>query len=84
MNGGCVIIDCSGVDLGDLGTVTGFYARVRDALKTEKPIVLSGIVNGTQTFTPIVAYGGTESATSVFLSFYPITLHVSSDDEITI
>lgn len=83
MNGGYAIIDCSGVDLGDLGTVPGIYARVKDAIKTGKPLVLSGIINGTQTFTPIVAYGGIESATSVFLSFFPVTLHVSSDDEIT-
>lgn len=83
MNGGYAIIDCSGVDLGDLGTVPGIYARVKDAIKTEKPLVLSGIVNGTQMFTPIVAFGGIESSTSVFLSFFPVTLHVSSDDEIT-
>ena len=38
MNGGYAIIDCSGVDLGDLGTVTGFYARVKDAIKTGKPL----------------------------------------------
>ena len=83
MNGGYAMIDCSGVDLGNLATVPGIYAKTKDAIKTGKPIVLSGIVNGTQGFTPIVAFGGIESATSVFLSFFPVTLHIASDDEIT-
>ena len=83
MNGGYVMIDCTGVDLGDLGAVTGFYKNVKKAVETGKPIVLNNIVNGTQKFTPITAYGGTESATSVFLSFFPITLHVSNEDVIT-
>lgn len=83
MNGGFSIIDCSGVDLGTLGTVTGIYAKAKAAIDTGKPLVLSGIVNGEQAFTPIVAYGGAESATSVFISFFPVTIHISNADEIT-
>ena len=83
MNGGYVIIDCNGVDLGTLGTVTGFYEKTKTAVETGKPIVLNNVVNGTQKFTPITAYGGIESATSVFLSFFPVTLHVSNEDVIT-
>ncbi len=83
MNGGYSMVDCSGVDLGNLGTVSGIYKKVKAAVETEKPIVLSGIVNGEQAFTPMVAYGGVESATSVFLSFFPITLHISNLDVVT-
>ena len=83
MNGGYSMVDCSGVDLGNLGTVSGIYKKVKAAIKTEKPIVLSGIVNGEQAFTPMVAYGGVESATSVFLSFFPVTLHISNLDVVT-
>ena len=83
MNGGYSIIDCSGVDLGTLGTVTGIYAKAKAAIETGKPLVLSGIVNGGQSFTAIVAYGGTESATSVFISFFPVTLHISNSDVVT-
>lgn len=71
MNGGYAMIDFSGCDLGNLGTVTGIYERTKQAIETGKPLVLSGMVNGGQSFTPIVAYGGTESATSVFVSFSP-------------
>lgn len=83
MNGGYSMLDCSGVDLGDLGAVTGLYARAKAALSTGKPVVLANIVNGTQEFSPIVAYGGEESATSVFLSFFPITLHISNQDVVS-
>lgn len=83
MNGGYAMIDCSGVDLSNLGTVTGFYENVKEALETEKVLVLSGIVNGEQEFSPIVAFGGVESATSVFMSFFPVTLHISNLDVIT-
>lgn len=83
MNGGYTLLDVTGVDLNNLGTVQGIYASVKTALGTGKPIVLCGIVNGTQAFTPIVAFGGVESSTSVFLSFFPVTIHISSSDEIT-
>lgn len=83
MNGGYAMIDFSGCDLGNLGTITGIYERTKVAISTGKPLVLSGIVNGEQAFTPIVAFGGIESATSVFVSFFPVTLHISNTGEIT-
>lgn len=83
MNGGYSMVDFSGCDLGNLGTVTGIYERTRAAVGSGKPLVLHGIVNGEQAFTPIVAYGGTESATSVFVSFFPVTLHISNLDVIS-
>lgn len=83
MNGGYSMIDFSGCDLGNLGTLTGIYKRTKEAIVTGKPLVLSGMVNGEQAFTPIVAYGGVESATSVFVSFFPVTLHISNTDAIT-
>ena len=83
MNGGYAMVDCSGLDLNTLGTVTGLYQKVKAAIGTEKPIVLSGIVNDEQGFTPIMAFGGVESESSVFLSFFPVTLHISNLDVVT-
>ena len=83
MKGGYVLIDCTGIDLGDLGTVPGIYNKVKNAVKTNKPMVLVNLVNGTQKFTPIVSYGGEESSTSVFLSFFPITLHINSSNVVS-
>lgn len=83
MVGGYAMIDCTGLDLGNLGTVTGLYEKVKKAVGTNKPIMLNNIVNSTQAFTPIEAYGGVESSTSVFLSFFPVTLHISNLDVVT-
>lgn len=84
IKGGYAMVDFTGLDLSDPGTISGIYTRTKEALETGKPIVISGIVNGDQAFTPMVAYGGVESASSVFLSFFPITLHISNLDAITI
>lgn len=82
MNGGYAMIDFTGVDLGNLGTVNGIYESTKNAIASGKPLVLSGIVNGEQAFSPIVAFGGVESATSVFVSFFPVTLHISNAGEV--
>lgn len=88
VKGGYAIIDCTGVDLGNLDmdtgiTVTGIYEKANAAISTGKPIILTGVVNGTQKFTDMVAYGGVESSTSVFLSFFPVTLHISNQDVVS-
>ena len=59
------------------------YAKTKKAIETGKPLVLCGLVNGEQAFTPIIGYGGVESATSVFVSFFPATIHISNLDVIT-
>lgn len=81
--GGYSIIDCTGVDLGNLGTVNGLYEKAKAAIATGKPLILKGVVNSTQKFTDMVAYGGVESTTSVFLSFFPVTLHISNQDVVS-
>lgn len=83
MNGGYALVDFTGVDLNDLGEVPGIYEKTKAAVNTGKPIVICGIVNDTQAFSPIVAFGGEESSTSVFLSFFPVTLHISNEDVVS-
>lgn len=83
MNGGYAMVDCKGLDLGELGTVPGLYANTKAAIESGKPLILSSVVNGEQAFTPMVAYGGIESASSVFVSFFPVTLHISNLDVVS-
>lgn len=79
MNGGYALIDAKGLDLGNLGKVDGIYNEVLNAVNNNKPIVLCGVVNGTQAFSPIMGYGGIEES-GVFVSFFPVTLHITSGD----
>lgn len=83
LKGGYVIIDCKGLNLGNLGKVDGLYKAVKDAVVINKPIVLRNVVNSTQHFTPIMAFGGVESSTSVFLSFSNTTIHIANTDTVT-
>ena len=82
MNGGYALINAKGLDLNNLGKVDGIYNEILNAVNNNKTIVLCGVVNGTQAFSPITAYGGIEEA-GVFVSFYPVTLHVTSGDVVS-
>lgn len=84
MNGGYANLDCTGLDLGNPGTVSGLYAKAKAAIETNKPIMMYGLVNGEQAFTPVPAFGGVESASSVFLSFFPVTIHINSSNVVSI
>ena len=46
-NSGYVMLDFTGVDLNNLGEVEGIYAATKAAIETQKPIVISGVVNDT-------------------------------------
>lgn len=83
-NGGYALVDFTGLDLSNPCPITGIYAKTKAALSTGKPVVISGVKNGNQYFSPMTAYGGFESSTSVFLSFFPVTIHISNLDAITI
>ena len=83
MNGGYSMIDCTGLDLGNLGTVTGLYEKAKAAINTGKPLVLKGVKNNTQEYSNIPAYGGIQSSTAVLLTFYPVKLRVSNEDVVT-
>lgn len=83
MNGGYALVDCVGVDLGDLGTVNGLYSKLDSAIKSGKFILLANVVNGDTTFSPIPAFGGHDDE-GIFISFEPVTLHVTSSDVVSI
>ena len=82
MNGGYALINAKGLDLNNLGKVDGIYNEILNAVNNNKTIVLCGVVNGAQAFSPITAYGGTEEA-GVFVSFGTTTLHVTSGDVVS-
>ena len=83
MNGGYALVDCAGVDLGDLGTVNGLYSKLDSAIKSGKFILLANIVNGDTTFSPIPAFGGYDDD-GIFMSFEPVTIHVTTSDVVSI
>lgn len=83
MNGGYALVDCTGVDLGDLGTVNGLYSKLDSAIKSGKFILLANVVNGDTNFSPIPSFGGYDDD-GIFMSFEPVTIHVTSSDVVSI
>lgn len=83
MNGGYAIIDCTGLNLGSVGKVDGIYSRVKAALDAKKPFYLGNVVNGSTKFSPIPAFGGYEDG-GVFVSFEPVTIHITTGDVVSI
>ena len=47
------IVDGSGLDLNNLGTVTGLNAKCKRAIKIGKPTFLENVVNGSEALIPI-------------------------------
>jgi len=83
VKGGYALIDCTGLDLNNLGTVNGLYNQLDKAIKAGKFILLSNVVNGTTKFTPIPAFGGYDDG-GIFASFEPVTIHVTTSDVVSI
>jgi hypothetical protein len=83
MNGGYALVDCTGVDLSNLGTVNGLYSKLDSAIKSGKFVLLANVVNGDTKFSPIPSFGGYDDD-GIFMSFEPVTIHVTSSDVVSI
>lgn len=82
---GYIIVDLSGVDLAaeSATTVAGAYASVIDALATNKPIIITGLVNSTTAISAVsvLAYTDTNGAE---IEFNTTKITISSADSVTI
>ena len=66
MNGGYILVNASGVDFNasDPATIAGLYARLTEAEKTKKPVVIENAVNGSAVYSPSFATIYKSSATA--------------------
>lgn len=83
---GYIIIDCAGIDMlsDEAQSLTGLYARVKEAINSGKPIYATGLTWGEQgTMSPIeiftVQFDG-----YVVCTASTIQIIVGSDDSVTI
>lgn len=53
MKTGYHIIDADGLDLNNLGKVTGLHAKCKKALEINKPAFFENVVNGDESIIPI-------------------------------
>lgn len=85
---GYIMIDVAGLDLtADTSeaaiTKTGLFAAAAAAIETNKPIYITGAVNGLKgACTPIQAFGNKGTAITLTVSHYEIS--ITSADAVTI
>lgn len=87
MNGGYVMIDCSGVDLtkGETPqTVTGLYAKVQAGMKTGKPMYAYGMIWGSGKPVNPVQVFCVQFDNYVIGTASTLQIHVTSSDVVTI
>ena len=85
MKGGYSLIDCTGFDLANPGTVSGIYNKMIDAYHGDKLVICQNLKNGTVKFTPIAAFLGLEvdgSTTTAVLTIMNLPYRISADDSI--
>lgn len=69
MNGGYILIDAAGLDLNvaTAQTITGLFARLKEAISTGKPVYLCNVVDDDSKLSPIpaVVVDGTSIAITI-------------------
>lgn len=87
MNGGYVMIDCTGIDLlkGETPqTVTGLYAKVQVAMQTGKPIYAGNMIWGSgKPVTPVQVFA-IQFDDMVICTASTLQVRVNSSDVVTI
>lgn len=88
MNGGYVMLDCTGLDLtkgSNEQTINGIFARVKEAEKTGKPIFANNAVWGDNgKMSPIQIFTMDSSSTLVICTASTLQINVNSTDVVTI
>ena len=85
MKGGYSIVNCKGLDLGNVGKVTGIYQKMMTAYKSNKLVLAEGIVNGLAKFTPIPVFLATETSgndTIIVMTLMNLPYRISPNDTI--
>ena len=84
--GGYTLVDCTGLNLGNLVKVDGIYNKMMSAYKENKFVLCANVVNGSAKFTPIPAFLATEtedSTTTIILTIMNLPYRISADDTIS-
>ena len=82
---GYILIDLSGIDLAaeSAATVVGTYAKLSEAISTNKPIIIEGLINDDIAISPVSVLVYTD-ASGIEVEFNTTKITVSSADSVTI
>ena len=82
---GYILIDLSGIDLAaeSADTVAGTYAKLSEAISTNKPIIIEGLINDDIAISPVSVLVYTDTY-GIEVEFNTTKITVSSADSVTI
>ena len=86
MNGGYILVDCSGIDLS-LSTaqeVSGIWDKAVKAMKQDKPIIAHGCKYGTAAVSPVTTFGWWIAADEIVIVGATLHCHIKDDDTVTV
>lgn len=88
MNGGYIMIDCSGLDLSKGSTeqtINGIYKKVADSMAKNKPLYCVNAVWGDYgKITPIGCFANMSSSTDIIITSSTLQIIITNEDVITI
>lgn len=88
MNGGYILIDCTGLDLtkgSTAHTITGLYKKVADCMQKNKPLYCVNAVWGNYgKITPIGCFANKSSTDDIIVTSSTLQIIVTSSDVVTI
>lgn len=88
MNGGYIMIDCSGLDLSKGSTeqtINGIYKKVADSMAKNKPLYCVNAVWGDYgKITPISCFANMSSSTDIIITSSTLQIIITNEDVITI
>lgn len=82
---GYILVDLTGIDLNasESATVTGTYGKVSEAIATNKPIIIEGLINDDISISPVSAVVYTDTD-GIEIEFNTTKITISSADSVTI
>lgn len=86
MKGGYILVDCGGLELNDSSTqsITGLYARAKEAMATGKAALACNCVMNDIPCTPISVVAWQEDETTIIATGHVLRITIESDDDVTV
>lgn len=80
---GYVMIDGTGLDFSNLGTVTGLHKQLKEGLKTGKLMILAGTVYGELPYSPIAIVCADAGDSGIYMDTPTGSYTVSTSDVVS-
>lgn len=87
MNGGYIMVDCSGLDLTDneAQTITGIWDKAVEAIEADKPIIAHNCEYGTGVkVSPVTCFGWYIDFDEIVIVGATLHIHIKDDDTATV